>query len=155
MDLWNFGILPQHYTMSQPRGCRLDTPKDGGSMDLWNVGILPQHYKSDNPEDLDLMYVAVITLFVFWTFIVSSSSFSFCLWFLWYFICLYGVWDRNLRGRTESEKTFRWCIPISSVKDWIGRRLLISRQIWCWWSWFCNQAWNHWTVCLYSSYYLL
>jgi len=32
MDLWNVGILPQHYA------------EDGGSMDLWNVGILPQPY---------------------------------------------------------------------------------------------------------------
>jgi len=36
MDLWNAGILPQYYTVSQPA--------DGGSMDLRNVGILPQHY---------------------------------------------------------------------------------------------------------------
>jgi hypothetical protein len=34
MDLWNVGILPQHYTVPQPS-------EDGGSIDLWNVGILP------------------------------------------------------------------------------------------------------------------
>jgi hypothetical protein len=42
MDLWNVGILPQHYTASQP--------EDGSSMDLWNVGILPQHYTVSQPR---------------------------------------------------------------------------------------------------------
>jgi hypothetical protein len=59
MDLWNVGILPQHYTVSQPRRWRQHgplkrlyptttlrgvNPEDGSSMGLWNVGILPQHY---------------------------------------------------------------------------------------------------------------
>jgi hypothetical protein len=43
MDLRNVGILPQHYTASQP--------EDGGSMEIWNVGIRPQHYTMSQPED--------------------------------------------------------------------------------------------------------
>jgi hypothetical protein len=42
MDLWNVGVLPQHYTASQPR--RWD------SMNLWNFGILPQHYTASRPR---------------------------------------------------------------------------------------------------------
>jgi hypothetical protein len=55
MDLWNVGILPQNYTMSQP--------EDGGSMDLWNVGILPQNYTMSQPEDggsMDLWNVGIL-----------------------------------------------------------------------------------------------
>jgi hypothetical protein len=70
---WNVGILPQHYTASQPRrprpedGVSMDLwnvgtvqhytasqltrprPKDGVSMNLWNVGTLPQHYMASQP----------------------------------------------------------------------------------------------------------
>jgi hypothetical protein len=41
IDLWNVCILPQHYTASQLRRPRPETPSDGSSMDLWNGGILP------------------------------------------------------------------------------------------------------------------
>jgi len=40
-DLWNVGVLPQHW-------CSLH-PEDWGSMDLRNVGILPQHYMASQP----------------------------------------------------------------------------------------------------------
>jgi hypothetical protein len=48
MDLWNVGVLPQHYTASQPRRPQLG--EDGGSADLWNVGILPQLYTASQPR---------------------------------------------------------------------------------------------------------
>jgi hypothetical protein len=35
MDLWNVGILPQHYM------------EDGDSIDLWKDGVLPQNYTED------------------------------------------------------------------------------------------------------------
>jgi hypothetical protein len=66
MNLWNFGILPQHYTASQPRRWMqhgslkrwystttlhgFTNPEDGGSMNLWNVGILPQHCTASQPR---------------------------------------------------------------------------------------------------------
>jgi len=40
MDLWNAGILPQHYTDPDDKNLH---PDDGGSMEHWNVGILPLH----------------------------------------------------------------------------------------------------------------
>jgi hypothetical protein len=42
MVIRNVGILPQHYTASQP--------EDGGNMVIRNVGILPQHYAASQPS---------------------------------------------------------------------------------------------------------
>jgi hypothetical protein len=42
--LRNVGILPHHYTVSQPS-------EDGGSKVLRNVGILPQHYMVSQPSE--------------------------------------------------------------------------------------------------------
>jgi hypothetical protein len=42
--LRNFGILPQHYEVSQP--------EDVGSEVLRNIDILPKHYKVSQPEDV-------------------------------------------------------------------------------------------------------
>jgi hypothetical protein len=78
MDLWNVGILPQHYTASQLRrprpeggrsmdlrkvcilqqytGSQLRGPRseDGSSMDLRNVGILPRHCTVSDLKNVDM-----------------------------------------------------------------------------------------------------
>jgi hypothetical protein len=74
MDFWNVGILPQHYTASQPRRLKMEAAwtcetsvsyrtlhgvttqktEEWGSMDLWNVGILPQHYTVSQPRRLKM-----------------------------------------------------------------------------------------------------
>jgi hypothetical protein len=67
VDLWNVGILPQHYITSQPRRPRLESSLDGGSMDLWNVGILPQQYtasQSRKPQRENLQKIQ-FTFYVF------------------------------------------------------------------------------------------
>jgi hypothetical protein len=52
--LRNVGILPQHYTASQP--------EDGSSMDFRNVGILPQHYTASRPRitRYEFFYIAPV-----------------------------------------------------------------------------------------------
>jgi hypothetical protein len=64
MALRNVGILPHHYTVSQP--------EDGGSMALRNVGILPHHYTESRPEDGSsmvlrnvLIYSIILRTFIF------------------------------------------------------------------------------------------
>jgi hypothetical protein len=42
VDLWNVGILPQHYTTSQPRGPQLEISP------LWKFQISLQSYNIDN-----------------------------------------------------------------------------------------------------------
>jgi len=49
MGLWNVGILPHHYTVSQPGRTRLEALEDGSSMDLWNVGLVLQQYTVSQP----------------------------------------------------------------------------------------------------------
>jgi uncharacterized protein Veg len=55
--LRNVGILPHHYTVSQPRRPGLITKlrsEDGRSKVLRNVGIISQDYMAPQPEDRDM-----------------------------------------------------------------------------------------------------
>jgi len=84
LDLWDVGILPQHYTVSQLGY--------GDRMDLWNVGVLPQHYTVSLPgngDSMDLWNVGILPP-------QEGISMDLWNWLVFYHLMMEAAWTSEM-----------------------------------------------------------
>jgi hypothetical protein len=93
MDLWNFGILPQHYTASQPRRWR-----QHGPLKCWYPTTTLHGVSLHSRESLN-MYLHVERVNSIFHFMSCLELKYFALWhdYVWLLQCVYRVFTRKHR----------------------------------------------------------